>query len=115
MTADREDTMPKIHYLVQDGTVRDVDAPLGSTVMRAAVNANVPGIVAECGGNAMCATCHVYAEDGPVSELPPRSDDEDEMLENTVGPRQDNSRLSCQLTVTEALDGLLVRVAEEDQ
>ncbi|WP_236794393.1 2Fe-2S iron-sulfur cluster-binding protein [Amycolatopsis sp. GM8] len=104
--------MPKITYHVGEEVVT-VDAAPGSTVMLTAVQNDVGGIVAECGGNAMCATCHVYLEDGPVDELPAISVAEEEMLECTVSPRTPASRLSCQLPVTDAVDGLVVRVADE--
>ncbi|MER6564037.1 2Fe-2S iron-sulfur cluster-binding protein [Streptomyces sp. NPDC001027] len=104
--------MPTITYLVSEVSVA-VDAAVGASVMQAALANNVDGIVAECGGNAMCATCHVYVEQGPVDSLPPVSVAEEGMLDCTVAPRAKNSRLSCQLPVTDALDGLVVRVADE--
>ncbi|ODU07470.1 MAG: ferredoxin [Pseudonocardia sp. SCN 72-86] len=104
--------MPKIVYRVGDGTVT-VDAATGTSVMAAALLNSVDGIVAECGGNAMCATCHVHVEDGPLDRLPAIGPAEDEMLDCTVSPRVSNSRLSCQLPVTDEIDGLTVRVADE--
>lgn len=104
--------MPQITYLV-DHVTTTVDVAENTSVMHAAVQHDVGGIVAECGGNAMCATCHVYVVSGPVDALPAISVAEEEMLECTVSPRQATSRLSCQLTVVPALDGLVVRVAAE--
>ncbi|WP_135456081.1 2Fe-2S iron-sulfur cluster-binding protein [Mycobacterium sp. DL99] len=104
--------MPKITYIV-DGEAVTVDAAVGSSVMQAAVNNDIGSIVGECGGNAMCATCHVYVEDGPLDVLPAVSEAESEMLDCTLAPRESNSRLSCQLSVTDLCDGLIVRVAEE--
>lgn len=88
-----------------------VEAPAGISVMKAAVGAGVPGILAECGGQAMCATCHVYVDDG--RPLPEVSDEEDEMLDCASAPRTDQSRLSCQLEVDENTDGLTVVVPGE--
>lgn len=103
--------MPKVTYRSRCGNV-EVDAGIGHTLMDAAVGNDIPGIVAECGGNAMCATCHVYVEGGPIAALPPVSEDEDEMLDVAGAPREPNSRLSCRIPMTAALAGLVVRVAE---
>ena len=104
--------MPTIVYVQPDGSRREVDASTGTSVMRTAVLNDVPGIVAECGGSLMCATCHVYVEPGDLARVPPRSDEEDEMLEVTEAERRETSRLSCQLTVEDTLDGLTVHVPE---
>lgn len=104
--------MPKITFRVGE-EILAVDATAGSSIMQTAVQNDVGGIVAECGGNAMCATCHVYVEDGPTDALPEISVAEEEMLDCTVSPRESNSRLSCQLPVSDAVDGLVVRVADE--
>lgn len=104
--------MPQITYIQPDGEERRVDVPKGKSVMRGAIDADVDGVVAECGGNAMCATCHVYVVDSPT-ELPAIATVEDEMLECAVAPREEASRLSCQIPVTDDLDGLTVRVADE--
>lgn len=85
-----------------------IDVPDGSTVMQAAVSNGVDGIVAECGGSAMCATCHVYVDPKFADRLPAPDAVEDEMLNSTAAERRINSRLSCQLVITEALDGLVV-------
>nr|WP_300047134.1 2Fe-2S iron-sulfur cluster-binding protein [uncultured Nocardioides sp.] len=103
--------MPQITYIV-DGASTTVDAD-GSSVMHTALRHDIAGIVAECGGNAMCATCHVYVENGPLAALPAISVAEEEMLECTLSPRAENSRLSCQLPVAPTIDGLVVRVAAE--
>ena len=102
--------MPTIVYVQPDGSRREVEASAGTSVMRTAVLNDVPGIVAECGGSLMCATCHVYVEPGDLDRVPPCSDEEDEMLEVTEAERRETSRLSCQLTVEDALDGLTVHV-----
>lgn len=104
--------MPQITYVQQDGSKDTVEAKLGSSVMQTAVGNGVNGIVAECGGNLACATCHVYVDPAFLADLVPIAEDEEDMLDCTGSPREDNSRLSCQLKVTEALDGLVVSVPE---
>lgn len=80
----------------------------GQSLMQAAVAANLPGIEADCGGLMTCGTCHVYVREPHASQLPPASGDEQGMLDFTASPRQANSRLSCQIELTQALDGLTV-------
>jgi ferredoxin, 2Fe-2S len=80
----------------------------GQSLMQAAMSGNVDGIDADCGGLMTCATCHVYVREPYASMLPPPGEDEADMLEFTAAPRQPNSRLSCQIQLTEALDGLTV-------
>jgi ferredoxin, 2Fe-2S len=83
----------------------------GTTVMRAAVTNGVPGIVGECGGQAMCATCHVYVREGFLDRLPAMSEDEDEMLDEAAAPRHPvRSRLGCQLRLEDQLSGLEVDI-----
>ena len=103
--------MPRVTFVQPDGERRVVEVPVGVSVMKAAVNNGVPGIVAECGGSCMCATCHVYVA-APGLPLPPISADEDEMLDVTASERRPSSRLSCQLVLTEELDELVVDVPE---
>lgn len=91
--------MPKITFIQPDGMQTVLEADAGTSVMRAAASHGVPGIVAECGGSAMCATCHVYVEDACLDGLPEVGEVEDEMLDCTASPRSANSRLSCQLNV----------------
>lgn len=93
--------MPSVTFVLSDGAKRVVEAASGSSVMHVAMTEDIPGIVAECGGNAMCATCHVYAEPETAHRLPPVSEIEDEMLESTASPRLDTSRLSCQVVLTD--------------
>jgi 2Fe-2S ferredoxin len=83
--------------------------------MQTATGAGVPGIVAECGGSAMCATCHVYVDPGWVDRLPEPLANELEMLECTASERLPNSRLSCQLKLSAALDGITLRIPEHQQ
>ncbi len=104
--------MPTIHYILKDGTSRDVDAKAGASVMETAIRHNIRGIDAECGGSCACATCHVYVDDSFIDLLPPPDDMESEMLDMVAAERLPGSRLSCQLTVTAELDGLTVRVPE---
>ena len=92
--------MSNLNFVLADGTRRTVEAQPGKTVMQAAIAHDIAGIVAECGGNAMCATCHVYADPVTADRLPPLSDIEDEMLDSTASPRLETSRLSCQLRIT---------------
>lgn len=104
--------MPKITYIEPDGTSCEIDAAAGTTVMETAVDNGVDGIVAECGGACSCATCHVYVDPQWAEALTPPDAQEDGMLDCVID-RQPNSRLSCQIQVTDALDGLVVRVPEE--
>lgn len=107
--------MPDITFILADGSERGLEAPEGVSVMAAATGAGVPGIVAECGGSAMCATCHVYVDDAWAAKLPAPLANELEMLECTAAERQPNSRLSCQIKLTAALQGLVVRIPDRQQ
>jgi ferredoxin, 2Fe-2S len=100
--------MPKITFIEHDGTIHEVEADLGETVMEAAIRSSVSGIVAECGGSCTCATCHVYVDDVWLGKTGERSLEEDEQLDNAFDVRA-NSRLACQIKMSEDLDGLLVR------
>ena len=100
--------MPSITYKTHEGVTREVDVPVGTSVMQGAIKNGVDGIIAECGGNCMCATCHVYVDPPWVTKLEPIGDTEDAMLESTAAERLPNSRLSCQIKVTAALNGLVV-------
>jgi 2Fe-2S ferredoxin len=104
--------MPRVAYITADGHSITVDVAPGTSLMEAAVAHGVDGIVAECGGNAMCATCHVYVDPAALPVLPVMMQFEDEMLDLTVSPRAPGSRLSCQLVATEAMDGLVVRLPD---
>jgi 2Fe-2S ferredoxin len=96
-------------FIDPTGKEHKVEAVPGQSVMRAAKAAMVPGIEAVCGGNCICATCHCYVEDARLSTLPEPDDTEAAMLEVTPEPRPE-SRLTCQIPVTEALDGMVLRV-----
>jgi 2Fe-2S ferredoxin len=100
--------MPKITYIEHDGTVHTVEAELDSTVMETALRNNVTSIVAECGGSCTCATCMVYVDDAWSAIVGPPSAEEEEQLDSAFEVKP-TSRLSCQIKVTEKLDGLIVR------
>ena len=104
--------MPTITFIDQDGNQREIEAEAGSTVMETAINSDVPGILATCGGSCSCATCHVYVDDAFAGLLPPPDEMESALLDAVAAERQPNSRLSCQLSVTAAFDGLRVRIPE---
>ena len=104
--------MPSVVYILKTGEERRLTVSNGSTVMRAAIQNDLPGIDAECGGCLSCATCHVYVDPSFADRLPPMSEDEDDLLSGVSAERQPTSRLSCQLTMTDALDGLIVRIPD---
>ncbi len=105
--------MPKVTYVEYNGTAHTVDVPVGTSVMRGAVDNNIPGIDADCGGECACATCHVYVDAAwlPKVGLPEPGSQEASML-SFAAVAQPDSRLSCQITITQELDGLLVRMPE---
>lgn len=100
--------MPKITFFDSDGESEIVDAEAGISLMEAAIYHGVEGIVAECGGNRLCATCHVYVSKEWVERLTPREEGEEELLAELAVDRRENSRLSCQIRLTDELDGLVV-------
>ena len=99
--------MPKITFIDAKGTRREVDAPVGLTVMEAAVRNDIPGIDADCGGACACATCHVHVDPAWREKLPPKQEMEESMLDFAIDVTA-TSRLSCQLTITDDFDGLVV-------
>jgi|LNAP01.1.fsa_nt_gb 2Fe-2S ferredoxin len=105
--------MVKITYVSPDGSEKTIKCQPGQSVMQAAIEADIDGIVGECAGNAMCATCHVYVQEPIASFLPLMQPDEDEMLQGTASAREPNSRLSCQIIVGHIVDGLVVHLPEE--
>jgi len=104
--------MPRIVFIEPSGARRQIDAPVGITLMETAVGNGVQGIVAQCGGACACATCHVYVAPAWFAKLPPREEMEEGMLESAWEPRA-NSRLSCQVHVTADLDGLELTVPQQ--
>ena len=101
--------MAKITYITSDDKIYEIDVQNGLTVMEGAVQNNIPGIDADCGGGMACATCHVYVKEDWLDKLPKKEDGEDDMLDMAFEPKQ-NSRLSCQLIVSDDLDGLVVNI-----
>jgi 2Fe-2S ferredoxin len=105
--------MPRIIYVTTDGERHEVEVENGYSVMEGAINNNIEGIVAECGGACACATCHSYIDEAWFGKIPPMDDMEDSMLDAAF-ERKGNSRLTCQIEVSDDLDGLVVYVAEND-
>lgn len=103
--------MPKIIYIEHSGVEHQVQAQVGESLMQAAVNNMVPGIIGDCGGNCSCATCHVYVDEAWRARLPPPTQGERDMVECALESK-DNSRLGCQVRITQELDGLIVRIPE---
>jgi len=103
--------MPIVTFIGFAGGARTVEVPLGTTLMRAATDNRVQGIDGDCGGNCACATCHVYVDPDWTDRVGTRSATEEDMLNLAAEPRG-NSRLACQITLTEALNGLIVSLPE---
>ena len=101
--------MAKIIFRTHDDKTHTVDVQKGLTVMEGAVQNDVPGIDADCGGGMACATCHVYVNEDWIDKLPAKEDGEEDMLDMAFEPKK-NSRLSCQITVSDELDGLVVSI-----
>jgi 2Fe-2S ferredoxin len=113
---DNEDmgtSMAKLIVVTRDGTEHEIEGDTSLTVMENIRDAGFDGLLALCGGCCSCATCHVHVEAGAADQLPAMSEDENDLLDSTTD-RDDNSRLSCQLPFTDALDGLKIRIAAED-
>ena len=104
--------MTKIVYIEHGGKSHNIDVQNGLTVMEGAIQNNVPGIDADCGGSMACATCHVYVKEEWFNKLPKKEDGEEDMLDMAYEPKK-YSRLSCQLTVSEELEGLVVKLPEK--
>lgn len=101
--------MPRVTFLNIDGSSSTVEAPAGVSVMQAAIDNMIPGILADCGGSCTCATCHAYIEAPWDARLPPRSADEALTLEGALDV-EPASRLTCQVKISAELDGLVVRL-----
>ena len=104
--------MTKITYIENNGKEHTVDVQNGLTVMEGAVQNDIPGIDADCGGSMACATCHVYVKDDWYNKLDEKSEGEDDMIDQAYDPKK-NSRLSCQITVSDKIDGLVVYLPEK--
>ncbi len=104
--------MPKFTYLDSSGNSKTIEVSKGLSVMEGAVKNNVPGIDADCGGGMACATCHVYVKEEWFNKLPEKAIGEDDMLDQAYEPNS-SSRLSCQITVSDELNGLVVHLPEK--
>ena len=104
--------MPKITYIEHNGKSHTIEVSNGLSVMEGAVQNNIPGIDADCGGSMACATCHVYVKEEWFNKLPKKEDGEEDMLDMAFEPKT-NSRLSCQLMVSEQIDGLVVNLPQK--
>jgi 2Fe-2S ferredoxin len=105
--------MPQVTYIADDGTQQTIDVPVGENVMHGALFNGVEGIVGECGGALACATCHCYVDEAWTGRVGgPASPEERDMLEIAAAEVRPNSRLGCQIVVSDALDGLVVHTPE---
>ena len=104
--------MPKITYIAHTGKTHTIDVPNGLTVMEGAVQNDIAGIDADCGGSMACATCHVYVKEEWFNKLPQKEEGEEDMLDLAFEPKK-NSRLSCQIVVSNEIDGLVVDLPEK--
>ena len=105
--------MTKIVYIEHSGKSHSINVQNGLTVMEGARDNNIPGIEADCGGACACSTCHVYVDPDWVGKIPEKEDMEEDMLDFAYSPDENLSRLTCQLQVTEEIDGLIVRMPEK--
>lgn len=103
--------MPKLIFIEHDGTEHQIDGEVGKSLMRNAVDNNVPGIDADCGGECACATCHVFVEGEWLAKTGTAGEEETRLL-GFAATLQDNSRLSCQINISDELNGLVVRLPE---
>jgi len=104
--------MPQIVFVLPDGERRTVDVPERLSIMLAAIDNDIPGIAAECGGACACATCHIYLDPADADRVPSASLMEREMLDGVAAERRPGSRLGCQIAITNALDGLTVHIPD---
>jgi ferredoxin, 2Fe-2S len=105
--------MPKVNLIAHDGKTTTLDVASGTSVMLAALHSNTPGIYGECGGMLTCATCHVYVDAAWMAKLGVPQDDELAMLDFTAAERKPESRLSCQIEMSEGLDGLMLTLPDK--
>jgi 2Fe-2S ferredoxin len=105
----RESEMPKVTYIESDGTQHRISIDVGTTVMRGAIDNNIPGIDGDCDGECACGTCHVYVDSDWLAKTGPRTPNEEVLLDMSVDT-QPNSRLACRIKMTDSLDGLTVRL-----
>jgi ferredoxin, 2Fe-2S len=104
--------MPSIIFVHPDGSRQHIEASAGESAMQAATRQDISGILAECGGNAMCATCHVYVDEAWLARLPAMGGDEDALLDGAAAERRTSSRLSCQIKFAADLDGLVLSLPD---
>ena len=104
--------MTTVNFIHPDGRAQSIEADDGQSAMMVATINGIDEIVAECGGNAMCATCHVYVDPKWIGELAAVSDEEDALLDGVAAERSANSRLSCQIRISSQLDGLVLRLPD---
>ena len=104
--------MTKITYIESNGKSHQIDVANGLTVMEGAIQNNIPGIDADCGGSMACATCHVYVKEDWFNRLPKKENGEEDMIDMAYEPNK-FSRLSCQITVSDELDGLAVQLPKK--
>ena len=104
--------MPKITYIEDNGKSHQIDVANGLTVMEGAIQNNIPGIDADCGGSMACATCHVYVKEDWFNRLPKKENGEEDMIDMAYEPNK-FSRLSCQITVSNEIDGLVVQLPKK--
>jgi 2Fe-2S ferredoxin len=104
--------MPVITFIRPDSRSERIEADIGESAMQAATRHGVDEIVAECGGNAMCATCHVYVDENWIGRLADASEEENALLDGVAAERQASSRLSCQIKIEHNLDGLVLRLPD---
>ncbi len=104
--------MVKVNYVAHDGTKTEIEGDVGNSVMLTAVNNGVDGIIGECGGSMACATCHVYVDEEWIEKTGTRSEGEADLLEFAMSEVKPTSRLSCQIELSEDLDGLTVHMPE---
>jgi 2Fe-2S ferredoxin len=105
-------SMPTIVFIHPDNRSESIDAVVGESAMQVATGNGIDEIVAECGGNAMCATCHVYVDENWIGRLAAMGDEENALLDGVATERQPGSRLSCQIKIEQGLDGLVLRLPE---
>lgn len=105
--------MPKLIVVTREGEEREIDGTAGLSVMEVIRDAGIDEILALCGGCCSCATCHIHVDPAFAAQLSPISEDENDLLDSSSS-RDENSRLSCQVEFSDALDGLKIRIAEED-
>jgi 2Fe-2S ferredoxin len=101
--------MPRVRFIQHDASERVVEGEVGTSIMQAARDNMIPGIIGDCGGNCSCATCHGYVDPAWIDKLEPRSENETIMLDGTMH-LADNSRLTCQIKLKRELDGIVIRL-----